>query len=331
MAFDPLTRSFRDPFGGQADLATGLIRCVGTARARFEEDGLRCLRAVRFAAVLGFALDPATQSAIAPTLAIFAKVSIERVREELNKLLTSARPRLGLELLRSTGLLGAILPELVEGVGQAQGSGYAHDVWGHAVSAVEAIAPQLELRLAALLHDVAKPRTRVPTPTGFDFPEHEVAGEALSRSILERLKYPTRLIEQVGSWIRHHRLAEAGAWSDAQLRRFAARVGEPNLPPLFALVEAGRRARGVDVLASLAQLEALKARLNALLASHPPLSARALALDGKALMRLLGVPPSPIVGEATRFLMDQVFEDPALNTVPGLTGLISKWAKSKGL
>jgi tRNA nucleotidyltransferase (CCA-adding enzyme) len=330
MAYDPLDGTLVDPFGGQEDLEAGIIRCVGNPTDRFSEDGLRPLRAVRFAAVLGFALDPATEAAIPGTLPSFRKVAMERVREEFTRLLLSERPAFGLELLHQSGLLGSFLHELESCSGQGQDDSYPGDVFRHALAATELTPASLEVRLAALLHDIAKPRTAQPSAGGFRFPDHDRLGERMVREVLQRLKYPTRTIETVAPMVREHLLDEDARWTDGALRRFVARLGEPLLDPFFEFLEANRAAR-TDGERRRAQVQKLRQRIARLLAHRPPLSAKALALNGNQIMRVLGVGPSPAVGEATRFLIDQVLEDPSLNTPQRLTELLQTWARERGV
>ncbi|MBX5481083.1 MAG: HD domain-containing protein [Myxococcaceae bacterium] len=324
MAWDPVSSKLVDPFGGEADIGRRLIRCVGAPELRFAEDGLRALRAVRFAAVLGFEIDPATEAAIPPTLPSFRRIALERVREEFTRLLLSDRPVVGLELLQRTGLLGAFLPEIERCVGVAQNPTYGGDVFSHVVATVGASPPVLEVRLCALLHDVAKPRT---APS---FEGHDRLGEQLTREILMRLKFPTKVIDATAHLVREHLLDESARWTDAALRRFVARMGEPMLEPFFAYLEADRSTR-VDGKERRAKVKALYARIEDLLAQRPPLNAKALALNGTQIMKVLGIGPSPAVGEATRFLLEQVLEDPTLNTEPALTKALRSWAREKGL
>jgi len=330
MAYDPIGYELRDPFGGQQDLAAGIIRCVGDPDARFQEDGLRPLRAVRFSAALGFAIDPATLAAIPRSLATFRKIAVERIREEFCKILLSPRPSSGIELLRSSGLLEAFLPELLEGVG-VENNTYGGDVYGHALAAAQAVEPELNLRLAALLHDVAKPRTLKRGPAGeLEFTGHETVGATLAGEILDRLRFPRKTIDAVMALVAHHRLNGLARGSDGELRRFIAKIGEENLQSHLLLAEANRKACGGNYEEPLRELSQLSTRIERILSSYPPLHAQALALDGNEIMRALGVGPSPAVGEATRFLLDRVLEDPSLNSAENLTGLLRKWAQSKG-
>jgi tRNA nucleotidyltransferase (CCA-adding enzyme) len=290
MAFDPVRGVLADPFDGQGDLSRGVLRCVGKALDRFSEDGLRALRAVRFAAVLGFQLEPETEAAIAPTLPVFRKVAGERVRDELGKLLLSPRPVLGLELLARTGLLAEISPELAA----TRPEGYAR-----ALRAVEVSPSRLELRLTALLH---------PLP------------EAQRAPVLERLKLSRGEQELIERLLRHLPIDGEAGWSDADCRRLVARLGEAQWIPLIEVAAAIRSAHGGLDLAPF------RARVDALLALKPPLTSRALALNGGAIMKVLGTGPSPKVGEATRFLLDRVLEDPTLNSEVGLSELLKTWS-----
>jgi len=332
MAYQPIERELRDPFGGQRDLASGVVRCVGDPDSRFGEDGLRPLRAVRFAAVLGFSIDPPTAAAIPRSLPTFRKVAVERVREEFCKLLLSSRPVLGINLLRSTGLLEVFLPEVLEGVGQRQSADDDRDVYEHSLATVERVPPDLSLRLAALLHDVAKPAAAIRDPAGkqLDFPEHEVLGAKRAVEILERLKFPRKTIESVAELVRHHRLGSLATAPDQEIRRFVATIGEKNLDDHLALAQANWGARAKDAHGALRRLAQLRERIHKILSTHPPLGAHALALDGNEIMRVLGIGPSTEVGAAARFLLDQVLENPDLNSPEKLAGLLRKWAQSRG-
>jgi tRNA nucleotidyltransferase (CCA-adding enzyme) len=196
MAYDPLSRELVDPFGGQVDLQAHIIRCVRDAHERFSEDGLRPLRAVRFAAVLGFSLDPATRAAIPPTIPVFRKVTLERVREEFVKLLLSPRAESGLVLLEETGLLEVFLPELARAEAEA----------ARLARAAAQVAPaEVELRLAALLADLVTGRE--------------------ARELGIRLKFPNKLADTVGLLIEHAALEARIGEGDPALRRLLARVG----------------------------------------------------------------------------------------------------------
>src|SRR5437899_9537421 len=207
IAWDPIAGVLRDPFSGAEDLRRCRLRAVGDPLDRFREDGLRPLRAVRFASTLRLALDRPTERAIPQALDVFAKVAWERVREELSKLLVRGDPASrGIRLLRRTGLLARIVPELLEGVGFEQNQYHAYDVFRHTLRAVDFAPRDLTVRLAALLHDVGKPRSaQPPEPRGeHTFYKHEFLGEEMTREILLRLRYPHREVERVALLVREH-------------------------------------------------------------------------------------------------------------------------------
>ena len=282
MAFDPIRGELADPFGGQADLAAGRVRCVRDAFERFSEDGLRPLRAVRIATVLGFELDPDTEAAIPRTLSVFSKVAGERVEQELVKLLESRAPGRGLRWLASTGLLGVFLAELMP-------------LEPHRADAVDRAPADVALRLAALLQ-----------------------GRPGVGELLGRLKFPTKIADEVALLVESPPPASA---TDPELRRWMARVGRNEV----------ERALQVAIACRLPGAETIAERAHAELAKKPPLATRDLALQGREIMSALGIGPSPQVGQATRFLLDQVLEDPTRNNPSALTDLLRKWAKDLGL
>ena len=298
MAYDPISRDLVDPFGGQADLQARVIRCVRDAHERFSEDGLRALRAVRFAAVLGFAIEPATLAAIPPTLPVFRKVALERVREELVKTLLTPRAESGLTLLAETGLLDVFLPELARADTEAARLARA---------AAQAAPAEAELRLAALLADL-------------------VSGPQ-AKDIGIRLKFPNKVAELVGLLVAHAALEAQLAASDPALRRLLAKVGLGTLESLLAVAHARIQIRVPEQLPDFLRLQE---RLRSLAAEKPPLSAKELALTGGNIMATLGVGPSPIVGEATRFLLESVLDDPTLNQAERLKDLLRTWQAGKG-
>src|SRR5437868_9781520 len=248
MAWDPIARVLRDPFGGARDLQRGRLRAVGDPLERFREDGLRALRAVRFACTLRLALEPATRRAIAQALDVFDKVARERVREELVKLLVRGQPpSRGLRLLQRTGLLARIWPALLEGAGFAQNRSHAFDVWRHTLRAVDFTPPEEVVRVAALLHDVAKPRSAAPkvvAPCEHTFYDHEKIGATLAAEMMQRLKFPRRETERVALLVLEHNWHYLPQWNDSTVRRTLARIGADALPELWALRRADLRARG---------------------------------------------------------------------------------------
>jgi tRNA nucleotidyltransferase (CCA-adding enzyme) len=330
IAYDPLDDRLEDPFGGRADLSAKLIRAVGAPLERFREDGLRAMRAVRFAAQLEFVLDPATEQAIPQAIDVFKKVSAERVRDELVKILAADRPSIGLELLRTTGLLQEIIPELLEGVGMHQNRFHAHDVWHHTLAAVDATrlgssaGPPWIVRLGSLLHDVAKPRTAQPKPDSpgeNSFYRHEHVGGDLTDEIAKRLKLSTREREHVVNLVRNHMFWYSNEWSDGTVRRFISRVGLENVDDLFALRAGDVRARGKGEEPGV-EIDELRRRIDEEVVKASALKVSDLALGGADVMRILGVKPGPIVGEVLRRLLERVLDDAELNSYEKLEALV---------
>jgi tRNA nucleotidyltransferase (CCA-adding enzyme) len=329
LALDPLAARVTDPFGGVSDLEARILRAVGDAAQRFGEDGLRIMRAVRLAAQLGFALDPATEAAIPGALAVFRKVSMERVRDELLKLLAAPAPSVGLRLMLSSGILAVVIPELAEGVGVAQNRFHAHDVFEHTLHTVDETRGDAIVRLGALLHDVAKPRTRAPkedAPGEFSFFRHESVGAEMADAIGRRLKLSNRDRERVVALVAHHMFWYTPEWTDATVRRFVGRVGTELLPDLFALREGDVRARGRGEDPGVEVAE-LKRRIEAEIAAQRAMKVTDLAVGGQDVMRVLGVPPGRIVGVVLARLLERVIDDPALNTREALEAMIPEAAK----
>jgi tRNA nucleotidyltransferase (CCA-adding enzyme) len=315
IAYDPLAGQLADPFGGQADIGRRVIRAVGDPVARFREDGLRPMRAVRQAAQLGFTIEAATFAAIAVTLDVFRKVSAERVRDEMLKLLAAPRPSVGLELMRLAGLLAEILPELLEGVGCTQNRFHKHDVYGHTLAVVDGTRGDAIVRLGALLHDVGKPRARQPregAPGEYSFFKHEYVGRDMSDAICRRWKLSTADRARVVSMVEHHMFFYTPDWTDGTVRRFVRRVGGETLEALFALREGDVAGRGFGEDPER-ELGELRRRVGEVAAADAALRVTDLALDGKDVMRVLGIPPSREIGEVLERLLELVLDDPSLN------------------
>ncbi len=328
MALDPVARVLVDPHAGGEDLERGLLRAVGEARDRFREDGLRPMRAVRFAATLELELDGATFAAIPEALASFRRVSHERIRDELLKLLAARRPSRGIELMRQGGLLGEVLPELVATVGVAQNRYHSDDVYWHSLRACDA-APAADpiLRLAVLLHDIGKPETATPHEEREGenaFLRHEEASARACDAIAERLRLSGAERARIVHLVANHMFPLEG-WSAPGLRRFLRRVGEASLDDLFALRAADLGVRP-EAEARLGQLDALRSRLREVRAAAPALATSALAIDGKQVMARLAIPPGPRVGEILRALLERVLEAPELNTPERLLELCDELA-----
>lgn len=322
-----------DPFGGQGDLAAGLIRAVGDPLVRFAEDGLRPLRACRFAAQLGFRIEPATEAAIPQRLAVARRVAVERVFTELGKLLTAPQAAEGLDLLARTGLLDLWLPELRPMVGCAQGPPHHWDVWRHTLALMAHLPPEAALRWAALFHDAGKPARRTVEAGGrVRFLGHEAVSLELAQAMLLRLKAPKALQIRVLALVRHHGTHPDSAWSDGACRRFLARLSGDGLAlsDWAAFRRADQRAKGGDPGPVEAEHTAILARLGGLAAQRPPLAAAHLALDGRALMALAGRSGGPWLGALQRHLLDQVLDDPRRNDAAWLEAEALVWLAQAG-
>jgi putative nucleotidyltransferase with HDIG domain len=325
MALDPVGRALVDPLHGGADLEARLIRAVGDPLARFTEDGLRPLRALRFAAVLGFQVEEATLLAIPAAIHRFRLVSAERVREEFLKLLCAPRPSVGIELMFETGLLVEVLPEVVAGRGVKQNRFHSEDVYWHSLHACDAVQGDAVLRLATLLHDVGKPLVVKPHPDRegeSTFLGHEAEGATLCDAIGRRMKLSGEERERLCHLVAHHRI-ELGGWTPPGLRRFLRRVGPEHLDDLFALRAADLGCRP-DAGQSLERLALVRERLEEIRKSQPALNTSQLAIDGRAVMARLDVGPGPQVGEILRALLERVIEEPGLNEREALLRMVDE-------
>src|SRR5262249_48940373 len=276
-----------DPFDGAGDIVRRVLRTVGDPGARFGEDALRMVRAVRLAAVLGFEIEPGTLAAIRDFAALTAHVSGERVSAELEKLLAAPRPSIGFRLMADTGLLRVLLPELAAQRGVAQNKIEGEDLFDHTLGTVSA-APvdRPVVRLAALLHDVGKPST-LDDADG-PFRGHEVVGAEMAERILDRLHTPRAAADRVVNLVLQHMFTYDPNWGDAGVRRFIQRVGVGAVGDLFALREADNVGSGVPAEAH--GLAELRDRVDAELAAAVVLDRSRLAVRGDDLMAELGVP-----------------------------------------
>lgn len=303
-----------DPCGGREDLEKGIIRAVGDAGARFEEDALRLLRAVRFAAELDFRIEPETAKAIRERAGLLGTIAKERVRDEFVKMIMTERAADGIFRLEEYGLLGFILPELREGIGVSQDKHHIYGVFEHLVRSLDYAAKEdysLEVRLASLLHDMGKPKTKRVDKSGATFYNHEMVGAKMAGRALERLHFPKDLIEKVVHLVRYHMFYyNVGEVSPAGVRRFLVRVGVDSIDDLFRVREADRIGSGVPKAVPY-KLRHLKFMIDKV--RHDPLSPKMLKVNGTDLMTELGIPPGPRLGAVLAALLEEVIDDPEKN------------------
>ena len=314
LAFSIAEGRLLDPHGGARDILRRTLRAVGDPLERFREDALRPLRVARLAAVLEMEPEPETRAALSAVNDRVSALAIERVRSELERMMEAARPSRGFEILREAGLLERWLPELAACRGVPQNRFHAYDVYFHSLYSCDAAAPgKPEVRWAALLHDIGKPGTRVERDGEGTFYGHAELGAKLADARLAVLRFPNEFRERVVHLIREHMFDFQESWSDAAVRRFVRRVGVEQVADLFDLRMAdalGNGTRGPDTR----RLEAMAKRIERVLREASALSVQQLAVDGDDVMRTLGLPPGPEVGGVLRALLDQVIEQPALNT-----------------
>jgi putative nucleotidyltransferase with HDIG domain len=261
-------------------------------------------------------VDPATLAGITARADLVRHLSGERIATELGKLLAAERPSVGLRLMADTGLLGAISPELAAQRGVPQNKIAGEDLWDHTLRAVDAapLEPSY-IRMAALLHDIAKPATMADGR----FLGHEVVGERMVHALLERLRWPRHERDRIALIVRHHMYGYTSSWSDAAVRRFIAKVGVDALDDLFLLREADNAGSGRE--RDGGGLMEIRRRVADQLAGGLVLDLHGLAVDGEVLMRELGLPPGPELGRVLDGLLDRVIADPATNQRATLLGL----------
>lgn len=314
LAYDPLRSLLCDPYHGLADLKKGVIRAVRDAEERFIEDPLRMLRAVRFSAELGFSIEQKTKHAIVRNVELLTKISAERVREELNRILMAKHFHQGLEAMLELGLLFVIIPELKEGWLFAQyHPSHQYTILTHTMEAMRYTPADLTVRLAILLHDVAKPRCYSRGKDGRGhFYGHNIRGSEMAEEILRRLHYSNKVIKDVVTLIREHML-ELGMGPAGQ-RRLVARVGRRLIPLLLKVRLADIMAHSQhQVVRSWEEFEQFTAKLEQTLAAGGEFALRELAVNGTDIIQETGVKPGPIIGVVLRRLWDEVLEDPEKN------------------
>lgn len=307
---------------GLKDIATKTIRAVGIPTERFQEDYLRMLRAVRLSCQLGFSIEKETEKAIIDNSSKLSSISRERVRDELVKIFMTPTPMVGFLLLQYTGLLADIMPELLLGVGMMQTVNHKYDVYGHLIRSMQHASDKgysLEMRVAALLHDIAKPHTVrwVEKTQQNSFHGHEVLGERVSREILTRLKFPMKQIEKICKLVRWHMFnSDPDQVTMSAVRRMIVNVGRENIWDLMNLRFCDRIGSGRP-LEEPYRLRRYFAMIEEALTQ--PTDLKMLKIDGKGIMEVSHETPGPRIGLILNALMGEVLESPELNKPEALS------------
>ncbi len=303
-----------DPFGGEKDLKKKIIRAVGEPAERFNEDALRLMRAVRFSAQLDFDIEKETLAAIKKSAGLIEFIAKERIRDELSKLLIADKAAEGIVVMQETGLLKFVLPEVEEGVGVGQNKHHIYSVFEHNWRSLEYAAKKkfpLDLRIASLLHDVGKPRTKKGDGPDSTFYGHQVVGEKVALKLLDRLKYPKAMIEKVALLIREHMFVyDPESVTLRGVRRLISRVGQDNMSDLIKIREADRIGSGVPK-AQPYRLRYLQAMIEKV--KKDPIGPKMIAVNGTDIMKALKIEPGPVVGFIISILLEEILDEPKLN------------------
>lgn len=320
VAYDPISGHTIDPFSGLRHLRKRLLVTVGKPEERFQEDPLRMLRLVRFQATLGFKIEKKTRLSLPGLARLISQVSPERVLSELSKMLLGRELLSGLHTLYASDLMDQVLPELAAGHKVSPGNRHPYDLLGHAMTAAHFAYPSLELRWAALLHDIGKLESSRR--------DHAEISAQWARNILRRLRAKNDLIDQVAILIAHHMFAVHPHSSDREIRRFLAQVGSKTAMELIKLRQADMAGMNVDPREIISFGQALEGRFNDILDLEHALSIKDLCINGHYLMETLDLEAGPIIGEILQYLLEKVWDDPSLNDPRQLERLARSYLKS---
>ena len=327
-AYDPFKETFIDDYKGQEDLQNKIIRTVGDPIGRFSEDALRMLRALRLSVELGCTLSHETLEGVIHSRELLKNISWERKRDEFTKIIMSPDPVLGVGLLKQLGLLPFIVPELEEGIGCEQKGEHIYDVFEHLLHALGHAAEKnwpLHIRLAALFHDIGKPRTRRwdGTKAGgkgkYTFYGHEVVGAKMTEKILERLRYPKDVSQIIVKLVRFHMFfSDTETITLSAVRRTIENIGKDNIWDLMQIRECDRV--GMKKKEAPYRLRKYHAMIEEAL--RDPISVSQLKIDGTYMIETLHMKPGPRMGWMLHALLEEVLEKPELNTVEYLSARV---------
>ena len=318
IAFNLFSRETIDPFDGTKDIEQRLIRAVGNAEERVGEDALRMLRAIRLSVELDFSIENETAEAIVRLSSTIESISAERIRDEFTKIIESPNPMIGVILSQKLGILKVIIPELEEGIGVEQNGEHVYEVFEHILRALQHAADRgwpLPIRLAALFHDIGKPRTRRWSPEKKDwtFYGHEVVGARMTKKILERLRFTRNIIDDVTSLVRYHMFfSDTEKISLSAVRRTVRNVGSEHIWDLMNVRSCDRIGmnRPKETPYRLRKYHSMIEE-----ALRAPTSVAMLKIDGRRLMEVTRETPSPRIGSILHALLEEALDDPSINTV----------------
>ena len=311
-AADCMNGKIIDLFEGKKDLENKIVKAIGIPQERFEEDALRMMRLARFCSRLGFTAEEKTMQAAKELSANLSHVSKERIYDELSKILMSSKPSIGLSILEECGMLEVVLPELQACKNVEQDKVGSSDLLTHIYNAVDAAAYHkydYVVRLACLLHDIAKPEVMTENEDGhISFYGHEIKGAEMSRAILKRLKCSNQLIEDINILISNHMVKYESNWSDGAIKRFINRVGSKNIDHLFELqwcdqIASEGKARVEEYDEFISRIKDLEVE---------PLNLKELSITGEDLAEI-GIPKTKVMGQILEQLLDMVLDNPELN------------------
>ncbi len=317
IAYDVEAGEIVDPFNGVLDLSNRVIRTVGNPNDRFFEDGLRILRAIRFHVELGFIIDPETEVSILENKDILSNVSRERIRDEFQKMIMSERPSDAMLLMKKLGILHFVVPELEETYDIEQNQAHAYDVWTHLIKTLQHSADKkypLHVRLAALFHDISKPKTRKWSNESkqWTFYGHEVVGSRVTKKILENLRFPKEIIEKTVNLVRWHMFfSDTESITLSAVRRMVANVGPDNVWDLINVRLCDRVGTGRPK-ENPYRLRKYQSMIEEVM--RDPISVSMLKIDGRRIMEITKTSPGPKIGYSLNALLEEVLEDPSLNT-----------------
>jgi tRNA nucleotidyltransferase (CCA-adding enzyme) len=317
MALDPDKGQIVDPYKGQTDLESKRLRAVGNANERFQEDALRMMRAIRLGAELGFSIEQKTFEALSENAILLEKISKERIRDELIKTIMSPYPREALLHMKHTGLLKYILPDLESGIGVEQNHSHIYTVFDHLLHALQYAADKnwsLEVRLAALFHDIGKPMSRRTSEITkeYTFYGHEVTGSRVTRKALEALHFPKENVEKIVKLVRWHMFfSDPDKISLSAVRRMIVNVGVDDIWDLLNVRVCDRIGSGRPK-AQPFRFRKYKSMVDEAL--RDPISVDMLKIDGLKIMNVTREKPGPRIGNILHALLEEVLDIPSINT-----------------